>query len=61
MKIKNCFEYVKIYICQWNRKHIIMPEQTRKLKNYDFSVIASNCNGCVICSDFQEFVLILLQ
>lgn len=51
MKIKNCFEYVKIFICQWNRKHIIMPEQTKKLKNYDFSVIASNCNGCVICSD----------
>ena len=38
----------------WNafvRKNLVMPFKIRKLKNRDFTVIASNCNGCVMCHD----------
>ena len=33
------------------RKNIVMPKQRQRLKNTNFSVISSNCNGAVMCHD----------
>ncbi len=51
MKIKNVPQYIKIYLNEFLRKNIVMPKQRQRLKNTNFSVISSNCNGAVMCHD----------
>lgn len=51
MKIRNIPQYIQISWNDFLRQKIIMPPKIRKLKNKDFTVIASNCNGGVLCSD----------
>lgn len=53
MKIRNIPQYIQISWNDFLRKKIIMPPKIRKLKNKDFTVIASNCNGAVMCHDFN--------
>lgn len=33
------------------RQCLILPRKRKKLKNHSFSIISSNCNGCVVCHD----------
>lgn len=51
MKVKNIPLYIQMYVQKWSRKALIMPSQRKRLTNRDFSIIASNCNGGVLCSD----------
>ncbi len=51
MRVENVSSYIKICINEFLRKFFVMPSQKKKLKNRDFSIIASNCNGCVLTHD----------
>lgn len=53
MKIRNIPQYIQISWNDFLRQKIIMPPKIRKLKNKDFTVIASNCNGGVMYHDFN--------
>ena len=41
----------KVRISERNRRKNIIPLMRTKLKNEDFSIVASTCNGGVVCSD----------
>lgn len=44
---------IKTKISMFNRKHYIMSNQIKQLKNRDFSLIASTCNGGIISHDLH--------
>lgn len=51
MKLKNIPQYIPIILQKWLRTQVVMFPCRRRLKNNDFSIIASTCNGGVLCSD----------
>ena len=51
MKIKNTFQYCLMYIQKYSRKWLVMPRMRKALHQKNFSVVSSNCNGGVLCSD----------
>lgn len=51
MSFKKIPAYIKLRIEQFNRDHIINRKLRKKLRNKDFSIIASTCNGGVLTSD----------
>ena len=53
MKISNIPQYVKIGWNEFLRRNYVMPRHIKKLKNKDFTVFSSNCNGAVMCHDLK--------
>ena len=51
MIINKLISKIKDTLSLSNRKRRINPVMRQKLTNTDFSIISSNCNGGVVCSD----------
>ena len=51
MKLAHFPQYLKLSVQKCARRSLILPGMRAELKNRDFSIISSNCNGGVLTSD----------